>query len=184
MICKKCSKKLFRVPRHPLQRLLPGSRRFACPDCGRKYLIFLDLVCQYCNHALQLIPRQNWQRLIPCSSKHECTQCGHRFIQICGLLISLPFSPKQLMAKRFQSQLGQLPAQRADLTKPAPIEDDPQHLQTTQSVADDPYGHASHQCSIDCSEPKAALEEFLATAERPRIVARRQRLQMLKRRLG
>lgn len=113
VICKRCSKNLYRVQRLPLQRLLPGSRRFACPDCGRKYLVFLDLLCHYCNHALRVVPRQGWQRLILGSSRHECTYCGHRYIRVCGVLLSLPFSYKQFEARKFQSHQKHLSPEHA-----------------------------------------------------------------------
>lgn len=112
MICKRCSKTLKRVRRKSWQRLLPGSRRFACTNCGRRYLIFLDLLCEYCNHALKSVPRGRLLRLLPGSAKYACTHCPSRFLSFLGVLFELGDEPRRPVERYFGKQMWPHQAQR------------------------------------------------------------------------
>ena len=99
MICRHCSKTLLRIRRHPLQRLLPSTRRFACTDCGRRYLLFVDVLCKHCDHPLTIVPRTRLQRLIPGCTRHACRNCGHRFFSLFGVLLGNGFKPTKPRTK-------------------------------------------------------------------------------------
>ena len=42
--CKQCKEPLYRVPRSPFQKLLIGSKRFACSHCGRVFVKFFGIL--------------------------------------------------------------------------------------------------------------------------------------------
>jgi LSD1 subclass zinc finger protein len=39
--CPRCSATMDRISRHPLMRVLPGSKHYRCANCSKRYLLFL-----------------------------------------------------------------------------------------------------------------------------------------------